>query len=79
MPDGLPVGRSELRREVREERLRLADPANFLFMSRRVRSENDCSESGLRVELGGKTELRGQHSMTMSVILEDKFRTQKGR
>jgi hypothetical protein len=79
MAEGLPVGRSELRREEREERLRLADPANFLFMSKCVRSENDCSESGLRVELGGKVELRDQYSMTMSMILEDKFRTQKGR
>jgi hypothetical protein len=41
MAEGLSVGRSELRREVREELLRLADPANFLFMSSRVRSEND--------------------------------------
>jgi hypothetical protein len=79
IPDGPPVGRSDLRREVREERLRLPDPANFLFMSSCVRSENDCSESGSRVELGGKVELRDQYSMTMSVILEHKSRTQRGR
>jgi hypothetical protein len=79
MAEGLPVGRSGLRREEREERLRLADPASFLFMSSCVRSENDDSESGLRVELGGEVELRDQYSMIMSVILKDKFRTQKGR